>query len=128
MNIQGKINKLIKGLNIYGYIYLVNREQFVSNKTGNVCTAYKLFHLMNVEDYNNMYPDDKKDPNKYSKVKLEILSTFKQQEILLKLVKFARDIKEYLNIDGIFNYNEDGSINGTTYNSKNTYRKLFKEV
>ena len=52
MNIQGKINKLIKGLNIYGYIYLVNREQFVSNKTGNVCTVYKLFHLMDVEEYN----------------------------------------------------------------------------
>ncbi|MGG7160224.1 hypothetical protein [Clostridium baratii] len=50
MNIQGKINKLIKGLNIYGYIYLVNREQFVSNKTGNVCTIYKLFHLMDILD------------------------------------------------------------------------------
>ena len=92
MNIQSKINKLIKGLNIYGYIYLVNREQFVGNKTGNVCTVYKLFHLMDVEDYNNMCPDNKKDTNKYSKVKVEILSTFKQQEILLKLVEIYKEV------------------------------------
>ncbi|MDM0609471.1 hypothetical protein QTH09_00340 [Clostridium perfringens] len=94
MNIQSKINKLIKGLNIYGYIYLVNREQFVSNKTGNVCTVYKLFHLMDVEEYNSMYPDDKKDPNKYSKVKDEVLSTFKQQDILLKLVEIYIEVGE----------------------------------
>lgn len=92
MNIQGKINKLIKGLNIYGYIYLVNREQFVSNKTGNVCTVYKLFHLMNVEDYNEEYPDKKKDPHKYSSIRVEILSTFKQQEILLKLVEIYKEV------------------------------------
>ena len=70
----------------------MNREQFVSKNTGNVCTVYKLFHLMDVEDYNNMYPDDKKNPNKYSKVKLEILSTFKQQEILLKLVEIYKEV------------------------------------
>ena len=92
MNIQCKINKLIKALNIKGYIYLVNREQFVSNKTGNVCTVYKLFHLMDIEKYNEMYPDDKKDPNKYSKVKVEILSTFRQQEILLKLVEIYKEV------------------------------------
>lgn len=92
MNIQGKLNKLIKGLNIYGYIYLVNREQFVSNKTGNVCTVYKLFHLMDVEEYNDMYPDDKKDPKKYSKVKDEVLSSLKQQDILLKLVEVYKEV------------------------------------
>lgn len=92
MNIQSKINKLIKGLNIYGYIYLVNREQFVSNKTGNVCTVYKLFHLMDVEEYNSMYPDDKKDTKKYSKVKDEVLSTFKQKDILLKLVYIYKEV------------------------------------
>lgn len=92
MNIQSKINKLIKALNIKGYIYLVNREQFVSKNTGNVCTVYKLFHLMDIEDYNNMYPDNKKDPNKYSKIKVEILSTFKQQEILLKLVELYKEV------------------------------------
>lgn len=92
MNIQWKINKLIKGLNIYVYRYLVNREQFVSNKTGNVCTVYKLFHLMDVEEYNNMYPDDKKDPKKYSKVKDEVLSSFNQQNILFKLVEIYKEV------------------------------------
>lgn len=92
MNIQGKINKLIKGLNIYGYIYLVNREQFISKKTGDVCTAYKLFHLMDIEDYNEEYPDKKKDLDKYSKVKVEVLSTFKQQEILLELVRVYKEV------------------------------------
>ena len=92
MNIQGKINKLIKGLNIHGYIYLVNREQFVSRNIGNVCTVYKLFHLMDVEDYNEMHPDDKKNPNNYSKVKVKILSKFKQQEILLKLVELYKEV------------------------------------
>ncbi len=92
MNIQGKINKLIKGLNIYGYIYLVNREQFVSNKTGNVCTVYKLFHLMDIEEYNKKYPNNKKNPEKYSKVKEEILSSFKQQDILLKLVDIYKEV------------------------------------
>ncbi|ELC8464949.1 hypothetical protein ACV3ZD_04955 [Clostridium perfringens] len=92
MNIQGKINKLIKGLNIYGYIYLVNKEQFVSNKTGNVCTVYKLFHLMDVEEYNKKYSNNKKDPEKYSKVKEEVLSSFKQQYILLKLVEVYKEV------------------------------------
>ena len=32
MNIQSKINKLIKALNTKGYIYLVNKEQFLSKK------------------------------------------------------------------------------------------------
>lgn len=49
------------------------------------------------------------------------------KSVHIKLVKFARDIKEYLNIDGIFNYDEDGNITNT-YNSKNTYRKLSKEA
>ncbi|OPF51538.1 hypothetical protein BH721_01395 [Clostridium baratii] len=92
MNVQCKINKLIKGLNIYGHIYLVNREQLVSNKTGNVCTVYKLFHLMPIEEYNEMYPDRKKDPDKYSNVKVEILSAFKQQEILLELVRIYKEV------------------------------------
>ena len=47
---------------------------------------------MNVEDYNEQYPDKKKDPDKYSNVKVEILSTFKQQEILLELVKIYKEV------------------------------------
>ena len=92
MNIQSKINKLVKALNVHGYIYLVNKEQFLSNKTGNICSVYKLFHLMPIDKYNKMHPDKKKDPNKYSYVKVEALSTFKQQEILLKLVELYKEV------------------------------------
>lgn len=92
MNIQSKINKLIKALNTKGYIYLVNKEQFLSKKSNKVCTVYKLFHLMDIEEYNRLYPDDKKDTNKYSSVKVELLSTFNQIEILLKLVELYKEV------------------------------------
>lgn len=92
MNIQSKINKLIKALNTKGYIYLVNKEQFLSKKSNKVCSIYKLFHLMNIEEYNRKYPDDKKDSNKYSNVKVELLSTFNQVEILLKLVDLYKEV------------------------------------
>lgn len=92
MNIRGKINKLIKGLNIKGYIYLLNKEQFLSEKSNRTCSIYKLFHLMPIEEYNEMYPDRKKDPDKYSNVKIEILSAFKQQEILLELVRIYKEV------------------------------------
>ncbi|MCX0385147.1 hypothetical protein ACV3Z6_01320 [Clostridium perfringens] len=51
-----------------------------------------MFHLMDVEEYNNMYPDDKKDPKKYSKVKDEVLSSFNQQNILFKLVEIYKEV------------------------------------
>lgn len=92
MNIQSKINKLIKALNTYEYIYLVNREQFLSKISNKVCTVYKLFHLMDIEEYNRMYPDDKKDTNKYSSVKVEVLSTFNQVEVLLKLADLYKEV------------------------------------
>lgn len=92
MNIQSKINKLIKALNIKGYIYLVNKEQFLSKKSNKVCSIYKLFHLMNIEQYNNMYTDDKKDPGKYDNVKVEIESSFNQVDILLKLLELYKEV------------------------------------
>lgn len=90
MNIQRKIKKLLTALSIKGYIYLVNREQFLSNISGRICTVHKLFHLMPVEEYNKLYPDDKKDPEKHKFVKLKILSTFRQEEILITLVNIYK--------------------------------------
>ncbi|MGL4108333.1 hypothetical protein [Clostridium sp. LP20] len=92
MNIQSKINKLIRALNKYEYIYLVNKEQFLSKKSNKVCSIYKLFHLMDIEEYNLRYPEDKKNPNKYSNVKVEVLSTFNQVEILLRLVDIYKEV------------------------------------
>lgn len=92
MNIQSKINKLIKALNTKGYIYLVNKEQFLSKKSNKVCSIYKLFHLMDIEEYNRKYPEDKKEPNKYEYVKVEIESSFQPQDILLKLVDIYKEV------------------------------------
>ncbi|MDU2680458.1 MAG: hypothetical protein E7C50_01100 [Clostridium sp.] len=92
MNIQSKINKLIKALNTKGYIYLVNKEQFLSRKLKRLCSIYKLFHLMDIEEYNRKYPDDKKDSNKYEYVKVEIDSSFQPQDILLRLVDIYKEV------------------------------------
>lgn len=92
MNIQSKINKLIKALNTKGYIYLVNKEQFLSKRLNKVCSIYKLFHLMDIEEYNRKYPDDKKDSNKYEYVKVEIDSSFQPQDILLRLVDIYKGV------------------------------------
>lgn len=91
MNLQRKINKLVMALNSMGYICLVNREQFYSSKLGKVCSINKAFHLMPVEEYNQMYPDNKKDPEKYEFIKMEIISSFKQEEILLKLIEVYKE-------------------------------------
>jgi hypothetical protein len=92
MNLQRKINKLVKALNNKGYICLFNKEQFYSSKLSKVCTINKVFHLMPVEEYNKLYPDDKKNPDKYEFVKDEIIKSFKQEEILLKLVEIYKKV------------------------------------
>lgn len=92
MNIQSKINKLIKALNAKGYIYLVNKEQFLSKKSKKVCPIYKLFHLMSIDEYNKMYPDDRKDSKKYDYVKVEKESSFNPIDILLKLTELYKEV------------------------------------
>ncbi len=92
MNIQSKINKLIKALSIRGQIYLANKEQFFSKKSKKVCTIYKLFHLISIDEYNKLYPNDKKDSSKYENVKVEVTSTFNQIEILFELVNIYKEV------------------------------------
>ena len=92
MNIQSKINKFIKALNAKGYIYLVNKEQFLSKKSKKVCSIYKLFHLMSIDEYNKMYPDDRKDSKKYDYVKVEKESSFNPIDILLKLTELYKEV------------------------------------
>lgn len=94
MNIQPKINKLLKALEIKGHIYLANKEQFLSNKTNKVCSVYKLFHLIDIEKYNKIYLDDWKDPNKYDYVKVKVYSSCDQVEILLKLIEIYKKVGE----------------------------------
>lgn len=91
MNLQPKINKLIRALNLSGKLYLFNKEQFYSEKIQGVCTVNKLFHLMPVNEYNLLNPDKKKDENKYKFVKVEVISTCKLYEVLIKLVEIYRE-------------------------------------
>lgn len=92
--IQSKINKLCMALKMKGYIYLINREQFYSEKLKKVCTIHKLIHLMPTEEYNKMYPDDKKDAEKYKNVKVEILKSFSNIDILIKLAEIYKQVGE----------------------------------
>jgi hypothetical protein len=92
MNIQSKINKLITALKVKGYTYLLSRDQYYSNKLEKVCTIHKINRLMPIEEYNRLYPDNKKDPSKYKFVKVEVFSSHSNIEILKKLVELYKDI------------------------------------
>jgi len=90
VNIQAKINKILKALELQGKIYLINYEQIYSNNFNKVITRLKLYKLIPVEEYNKLYPDKKKDPKKYNKVKVEILKTYNKTELLMKLVEIYK--------------------------------------
>lgn len=94
MNVQSKINKLCMALKLKGYIYLVNREQFYNHTLEKVCNINKLMQLLTIEEYNRLYPDNKKNPDKYQYVKVEILESFSSIEILLKLVDIYKKAGE----------------------------------
>lgn len=94
INLQSKIYKLLKALELKGYIYLLNKEQIYSNKLGKILNVNKLYRLMPVQEYNKLYPNKKKDLEKYKNVKVEILSTFKKSDILLRLVEIYKEVGE----------------------------------
>lgn len=91
-NISSKIRKLTRALEVKGKIYLVNREQFYSIKKQKVCTTHKLSQLLSIEEYNKLNPEDKKDPKKYEYVKVEILKSFSEIDILIKLVDIYQEV------------------------------------
>lgn len=91
-NISSKIRKLTRALEVKGKIYLVNREQFYSTKKQKVCTTHKLSQLLPIEEYNKLNPDDKKDPKKYEYVKIEVLKSFSEIDILMKLVDIYQEV------------------------------------
>lgn len=92
MNIPSKINKILKALEVYGFIYMINKESIYIKDKQKVSSIYKLFNLLPVEEYNKLHPDDKKDINKYEFVKVEILKTFSQIEILLELIDIYKKV------------------------------------
>ena len=92
LQLQPKINKLLRALETKGEIYLVNNEQFYSDNLGKVCTVIKLYHLISAEEYNEKYPNNKVDVNKYDKVKDEVFKTYKKQDLLLYLVELYKGV------------------------------------
>ena len=92
LQLQPKINKLLKALETIGEIYLVNNEQFYSDNLGKVGTVIKLYHLISAEEYNEKYPNNKVDVNKYDKVKDEVFKTYKKQDLLLYLVELYKGV------------------------------------
>jgi len=94
MNIQSKINKLIMAINLKGQTYLFNKEQYFNKKVSKVCTMYKLFRFLTVEEYNKMFPNDKKDPTKIDNIRLMIKMSPKKEDILFKLVEIYKQAGE----------------------------------
>lgn len=89
-----KIRKLQKALELKGKIYLVTKTQVFSNKLGRLCTLNKLDYLMPVDEYNKLYPEKPKDENKYKLVKVEVESSFREIDILLRLVDVYQKVGE----------------------------------
>lgn len=86
-NLWPTIKKLLKALEMKGELYLLNREMVYSADKDKMCTAYRLCRLTPAAEYFANHPEKKrrkKDVREF--VKEEIVSTFRQVEVLLVLV------------------------------------------
>ena len=91
-NVSSKIRKLTKALEAKREIYLVNREQYYNANRGRVSTIHKLSQLIPVEEYNRMFSDNKKDIEKYQYVKVEVLRSYVEIDILMKLAEIYKEV------------------------------------
>ena len=79
----GKINMLCKALAACGHIYLIDRKQVYSEKLNKPVTLIVVSKDMTAEEFNAAYPDKKlKDPEKVSRVKVSLLETFSEVEVI----------------------------------------------
>lgn len=86
-----KINKLCRALNLkYKMIYLVDRQQRYSTKHNKAINVYVLNRLYPVEEYNRMFPDKAKNPDKQKFVKVPVIDSLQEIVILLELVEIYR--------------------------------------
>lgn len=82
----GKINTLCKALAARGEIYLIDRRQHFSEKLNKPVTLIVVNKNMTAEEFNAAYPDKKlKDPEKVSRVKVSLLETFSEVEVIKHL-------------------------------------------
>ena len=79
----GKINMLCKALAARGQIYLIDRKQVYSEKLNKPVTLIVVSKDMTAEEFNAAYPDKKpKDPEKVSRVKVSLIETFSEVEVI----------------------------------------------
>lgn len=89
-----KIRKLLNALNNNGYMLMVNREMIYSSKLEKMCTILKLKQLIQIDLYYAMNPEKKRRKNdKREFVKEELVSSFKEIDVLKKLVEIWKEFK-----------------------------------
>lgn len=84
--LAGKIKKLCQALAMRGEIYLIDRRQQYSEKLGKPVTVLILNKSIPVEEYNRLNPEKQKNPEKQHRLKVAIMDSFKEIDILLRLV------------------------------------------
>lgn len=87
MNLNPKIDKLLKALEFRGDIYLLSNEQIYSTKLKKIILVMKLSRVISVEKYNELFPEKPKNPKKQKTVRYEIFKTFSKKELLFKLIE-----------------------------------------
>lgn len=91
MNLTSKIRKIIKALEMRGFIYLYSREQVYSQKLSKVCTMYRIDYLMPWGEYKKKSPDKaERKKNKGVSVRVEMARSFREIAILYYLVNVLK--------------------------------------
>ena len=83
-NFHVLIHKLIKAVRLqYDIVLLYSTEQKVSDETGKVYTVYSLSLSMTTEEYNERFPNQRKNPkiHKSRYASLLLIRTVKQGEL-----------------------------------------------
>lgn len=90
MRLWPKIRQLLKALEMRGEIYMVSKDMIYSAKLGKTVTIRRLRRMTPVAEYNRNHPDKPKNPAKYELVREIITESFKDIDILLKLVEIYK--------------------------------------
>jgi hypothetical protein len=74
-----------------GFIFIAHRKQFYSDKVGKVLTIIKLVEVVDNATYKMLHPKSKA---KSATVEIDIMESFRESDILLKLAKLYKLAKE----------------------------------
>lgn len=91
LNVNSKIRKITKALELRGEVYLYSRTQVYSNKLNKICTLFNLDYLMPWDEYEKKYPAKAaRKKKKGVPVRVEVVRTFREIEVLLYLVNVLK--------------------------------------